>query len=260
MPRLQNRSHNRKAATSLANRQRGIFKKSHTLKRMYGGEVAVFIKQQDGYILRYESRPGILSDASLMFPNESFGPDDFDTITDRRSTPELSTTIPTMQFFGIGDNTEPSSINDINRTTLGSPLASLDDVTVASTSSSNPDSQDLYPTALGPSTSSPLGFCDQEQYIDDNSTPAAFYVPKGYIFPSSLLPNLPRRENTYRSTSSSSPSPSSSSPLPTTSQSLFLPSDIDSSEHDSVSVISSQPTSPNSQDDLLSLIDEYARE
>ncbi|KAJ3578098.1 hypothetical protein NPX13_g2468 [Xylaria arbuscula] len=267
MARLQNRNHNRKAALSLANRQRGIFKKSNTLRRMYGGEIAIYIKQQDGYTICYESRVGILNEACFAVPNESFGPDDFDTITDRRSTPVLPTGIPAMarQFFGVEDNFDPSFTEDPSMAIFGSTPVSWNDATTASTSSSNCDGQDPYAAALGPVVSSPLDHFSQEQPMDSNdgAISDAFYVPDGYIFPSSLLSNQSRGDScvsTSRSSTSLSSLPSSSSPLPTTpSQSLFLPADPASLESDTVSVVSPRPTFPHSQQDLVSLIEEYTK-
>ncbi|KAI3335333.1 hypothetical protein F4824DRAFT_500949 [Ustulina deusta] len=268
MARSQNRNHNRKAAISLANRQRGIFKKSNTLRRMYGGDIAIFIKQQDGYTLRYESRAGILNDASFAIPDECFGPDDFDTITDRRSTPVLSTAIPAMarQFFGVEDNIEPSLTDDLSMAIFDSLAVSWNDATVASTSSSNSDEQDPYLAAFGPIISSSPDSYGQEKLMDSNedAIPSAFYVPNGYIFPSSLLRNQSREDSCgsiSRSSTSPSSLPSSSSPVPTTpSQSLFLPADPDSSENDMGSVVSPQPTFPQSQQDMVALIEEYTRD
>lgn len=273
MARLPNRHHNRKSALSLANRQKGIFKKSNTLRRMYGGEIAIYIKQHDGYTICYESRAGILNEACFAVPNESFGPDDFDTITDRRSTPVLPTGIPAMarQFFGVEDNIEPSFTEDPGMATFGSAPVSWNDAMAASTSSSNSVGQDPYLAALGPVVSSPLDSFSREQLTDSNdgAIPGAFYVPNGYIFPSSLLSNQSReyscgstdRSSTSLSSASASPLPSSSPPLPTTpSQSLFLPADPDSSESDTVSVVSPQPTFPHEQQDLVSLIEEYTRD
>lgn len=80
MPRSKNG--NRNYARGLSNRQRGIFKKSNTFYRYYGGEIAVLIKQGNR-ITTYESRSGFLNDTSNLFPDEVFGPDDFDTVADR---------------------------------------------------------------------------------------------------------------------------------------------------------------------------------
>ncbi|KAI1315758.1 hypothetical protein F5Y16DRAFT_406943 [Xylariaceae sp. FL0255] len=104
------------ASISLNNRQKGIFKKSNTLRRMYGGEVAVLIEQQDGLVVTYESKPGILKNASFLFLYLSYSPDDFDTIKDRQCTPRLSpTAIPliTMQFFDTEAMTGDPSIGKI---------------------------------------------------------------------------------------------------------------------------------------------------
>lgn len=190
----------------------------------------VFIKQLDGHTICYESRASILSDASLTIANESFGPDDFDTVTDQQSTPTFPTEIPPIarQFFGIGDDAEPTPIDEINRHLFDSPFKGLvDDVTATSTSSLNSHPQDLYPTSLGYSTSGPLISCNQENYVDNNSIGAAFSVRREYAFPSNLLFTHLRRENTY-GFFSLSPSAFPSLPLPAPSPllSFYQPKQI----------------------------------
>ncbi|KAI1181428.1 hypothetical protein F5B17DRAFT_425358 [Nemania serpens] len=252
-PQLPTRT-GKAATTNLINRQRGIFKKSNTLRRMYGGEVAVLIKQQDGRVVTYESKPGMLNNAGFLFPDISYGPDDFDTIKDRQCTPVLSPTtisLMTTQFFDAGGMIEAPSIGDTNDGSMvSSSVTPSGDASLFQASAAN--DEDPCQDALGPSTSG-LFNVDQEQYfVGDSDTRETFFVPKDYVFPSSLLLK-PYEEVESCGFSSSSSLSSSSVSLPTSPE-------WDGAEQESDSIESAQPISPQSQDDILSLINEYTKD
>ncbi|KAI0163871.1 hypothetical protein GGR57DRAFT_451702 [Xylariaceae sp. FL1272] len=246
MPRLPDSKHSRKAATSLVNRRRGICKKSNTLKRMHGVEIGVFMKDKDGYVIRYESTPGILCEASRTRPDESYSPDDFDTVTDRRGSPTLSpTAIPalTSQFFETEDCM--GSLLDMAGAFYGSPPLPLDQATLASTVTAAP----TYQGAQTPS-SPDLG---QEQRSGDNGTQTT-----AYMFPSTLLPSLPIGAGSCVSTSSAAASLRSSSPPPQDSvSSQFSPSEWDSVGYETDSIANQEAPSPRLQNDVLSVLDGY---
>ncbi|KAI0388204.1 hypothetical protein F5Y17DRAFT_273264 [Xylariaceae sp. FL0594] len=264
-PQLYTRSP-KAAVTSLTNRQKGIFKKSNTLRRMHGGEVAVLIKQQDGQIVTFETQPGILHNARSLVPNMPYGPDDFDTIKERRRTPTTISMI-TSQFFDSGNMMQTSLIDSASTASMIGPPATLPgDITQGSVSSN--EGYALGQDVLGCLTSE-FSNADWQQIMSgpDEAREETFPVSNDYVFPSSLLPKLQGEGDGYEltsspssrssSTSTSTSSSSSSSPTP----SMQLPSDSDCGvEQGFDSLASPQPISPKSQKDLLAFFDEYTKE
>ncbi|KAI0388251.1 hypothetical protein F5Y17DRAFT_251286 [Xylariaceae sp. FL0594] len=257
-PQLHTRS---PKAAAITNRQRGIFKKSNTLKRMHGGEVAILIKQQDGQIVTFETQPGILHNARSLVPNMSYGPDDFDTIKERRSTPTTISMI-TSQFFDSGSMMQTSLIDSASTASMIGPPATLPgDITQGSVSSN--EGYALGQDVLGCLTSE-FSNADWQQIMSgpDEAREETFPVPNDYVFPSTLLSKFQRQENGYGltlspSSRSSLTSSSSSSPTP----SMQLPSDSDCGvEQGFDSLVSPQPISPKSKKDLLAFFDEYTKE
>lgn len=231
MPRSKNR--NRNYARGLSNRQRGIFKKSNTFYRFYGGEIAVVIKQ-GSRITTYESRSGFLSDTSILFPDEAFGPDDFDTVADRQSPLALDSavpfamTMPPLDFDGF-----PGSIS------TGSPIShasgsrfSLPSDPPVTASSSSPSVASLGPPHIQPPDHSSPDRSEQD--LD-----TVFGVTQEYIFPSSLLPIRGDKEQEQGCDTS------------------MLPCNLSSLEHQPSDLLSPKPVSPQHQENIFALIDTY---
>ncbi|KAF4342953.1 hypothetical protein FBEOM_3043 [Fusarium beomiforme] len=65
-PRRQRLKQNRNPEAGMRNRQKGLFKKTHTWYRYYGGDVLIFIKRPDGRLRGYESRPGLLPEFAKL--------------------------------------------------------------------------------------------------------------------------------------------------------------------------------------------------
>ncbi|SPJ78489.1 uncharacterized protein FTOL_06878 [Fusarium torulosum] len=77
-PRRRRLQQNRNVEAGMRNRQNGLFKKTDTWYRYYGGDALIFIKRPDGRITGYESRPGLLPEFSkLSIPaHDILGPDE----------------------------------------------------------------------------------------------------------------------------------------------------------------------------------------
>ncbi|RYP05282.1 hypothetical protein DL765_009891 [Monosporascus sp. GIB2] len=169
MPRSKNR--NRDYAKGLVNRQKGIFKKSNTFYRFYGVDIAVIIKKH-GRIATYQSRPGFLNETSIVFPDESFGPDDFDTVTDRQFSPASGSeanSVRTLQSFDFAKNPGISAESPISISSSSS-----------ATASPNPKLRSPQTPSM-PFLLSNVDFQDSE--IHPDTAPASM---PDYIFPSSL--------------------------------------------------------------------------
>ncbi|RYO92533.1 hypothetical protein DL764_008116 [Monosporascus ibericus] len=170
MPRSKNR--NSDYAKGLVNRQKGIFKKSNTFYRFYGGDIAVIIKKH-GRVVTYQSRPGFLNETSIVFPDESFGPDDFDTVTDRQLPPASGSeanSARTLQSFDFAKNSDISAESPIS-------------ISSSSSTTASPDPKIRSPqTPLMPFLLSNVDLQDSE--IHPDTAPAS--IPD-HIFPSSLL-------------------------------------------------------------------------
>ncbi|KAI1324948.1 hypothetical protein F5Y16DRAFT_401952 [Xylariaceae sp. FL0255] len=151
-----------------------------------------------------------------------------------------------MQFFDTEAITRDPSIGKICDEYTNEPSATpADNIALIQAPATNDLDQGLYHNAFGSCTSG-LSNVDQQLY----------HVPKGYVFPSSLLPRPNEEADVYTSLSSSSSSPSSSSAAasPPTSP------EWDGAKQESDSIASPQPISPKSQNNILSLINEYTKE
>jgi len=78
---------NKNLEAGIKNRTHGLGKKAHTFHQFYGGDVLLLIRHQDGTIAGYQSRRGLIDQLASTDPlgAELFGPDDYDTLTERRA-------------------------------------------------------------------------------------------------------------------------------------------------------------------------------
>jgi hypothetical protein len=238
MPRSRNR--NRNYARGLSNRQKGIFKKSHTYNRFYSGDVGVYFKQ-NGCVTTYESRPGVLRDAGTAIPDQSFGPDDFDTVTDRQPPSDFDDTVAALtaeqlsQFFDKNDDISVGSLRRTSSSSTGSSVA-----TGCPDSSSSPDSRPDSNYGLPGTPFMPFSL-DEWYPESPGEVPNPLEETQNYTFPSALLP-MPSIEGQGEGhTATPQVAPESFTQEPVVS-----PSPI--------------PMSLHRKEALLSLIEEYLRE
>ncbi|RYP63161.1 hypothetical protein DL771_009392 [Monosporascus sp. 5C6A] len=236
MPRSKNR--NRNYARGLANRQKGIFKKSNTFNRFYGGDIAVVIKQH-GRITAYESRPGILNDVSMVFPDESFGPDDFDTIADRQSPQAPGSTVgPSAGALSFDLAAVPDAVSAESPMSSNSSTSSV--FGLHKGLSATPSSDTPNPSAKSPQMPM-VNLLSDDLYYQGVEQDPDFSLGnlQDYIFPSALLPAPSDGRQGQGSVVS------------------FLASDVGNHERQQPSVLSPKPISPQYSNDVLSMIEKY---
>ncbi|RYP01928.1 hypothetical protein DL764_006023 [Monosporascus ibericus] len=178
----------------------------------------------------------------MAIPDESFGPDDFDTIADRQSPQAPGSTVgPSAGVLSFDLAAVPDAVSAESPMSSNTSAASVFDLPKGLSATPSPDSQS--PSAKSPQMPM-VNFLSDDLYYQGVEQDPVFSLGdlQDYIFPSALLP-----------------APSDGGQVQASAVS-FLASDVGNPERQQPSILSPNPISLQYNNDILSMIEKYLGE